>query len=144
MTLTAGGNDFLHGAWTALNAQNDWDAVSAQPLANLEQIATRLAAFGCPVILSTVYDPTDGDNARLSSFGMAPAIAGQARTAFNAINNGIREMAARHGFQTCDLEKLFHGHTETSADPWIVSRIEPNLAGATAIAKEWHKLFRGQ
>ena len=144
VTLTAGGNDFLHGAWAALNGQGDWNAVSALPLANLDQIASRLAAFGCPVILSTVYDPTDGDNARLSSFGMAPAIAGQARTAFDAINNGIRDLAKQYGFLLCDLEKLFHGHTEAAADPWIVSHIEPNLAGATAIAAEWHRLFQGQ
>ena len=143
VTLTAGGNDFLHGVWAALNGQGDWGAVSALPLANLEQIASRLAAFGCPVIVNTVYDPTDGDNARLSSFGMAPAVAGQARTAFDAINNGIRALAARRGFLLCDLEKLFHGHTEASANPWIVSHIEPNLAGATAIAAEWHRLIQG-
>ncbi len=141
VTLTAGGNDFLHGAWAALNGQGDWNAVSALPLANLDQIASRLAAFGCLVILNTVYDPTDGDNARLSSFGMAPAIAGQARTAFDAINNGIRDLAKQHGFLLCDLETLFHGHTEAAAEPWIVSHIEPNLAGATAIANEWHTLY---
>ena len=144
VTLTAGGNDFLHGTWAALNGQGNWDAVSALPLANLEQLASRFAVFGCPVILNTVYDPTDGDNSLLSSFGMAPAVAGQARTAFDAINNGIRDLAARHGFLLCDLEKLFHGHTEAAADPWIVSHIEPNLAGATAIANEWHRLYREQ
>ena len=144
VTLTAGGNDFLHGAWAALNGQGDWDAVSAQPHANLEEIASRLTAFGCPVILNTVYDPTDGDNSRLSSFGMAPAIADQTRTAFNALNNGIRELAARHGFLLSDLETLFHGHTEAAAEPWIVSHIEPNLAGATAIANHWHALYTVQ
>lgn len=142
VTLTAGGNDFLQGAWATFNGQGDWSAVSGQTLANLEELATRLAAFGCPVIVSTIYDPTDGDDSRLTSLGMAPAIAGQARTAFNAINNGIRKLAARRGFQTCDLEKLFHGHTEASAEPWIISHIEPNLAGATAIASEWHRLLQ--
>ncbi len=143
MTLTAGGNDFLQGAWSAFNGQGDWSAVSGQALANLDELASRLAAFGCPVIISTIYDPTDGDNSRLTSFGMAPAIAGQARTAFIAINNGIRDLAARQGFRLCDLEKLFHGHAEASPDPWIVSQIEPNLAGATAIANEWHRLLQG-
>lgn len=142
VTLTAGGNDFLQGAWAAFNGQGDWPTVSAQALANLEEIASRLASFGCLVIVNTIYDPTDGDNSRLTSFGMVPAIAEQARTAFNAINNGLRELAARRGFQTCDLEKLFHGHTEASADPWIVSQIEPNLAGATVIANEWHRLYQ--
>ena len=143
VTLTAGGNDFLHGAWAALTGQAGWDAVSAEPLANLEEVASRLAAFGCPVILNTVYDPTDGDNSRLSALGMDAAVAGQARMAFDAINNGIRALAKTHGFLLSDLETLFHGHTEFAADPWIVSHIEPNLAGATAIAAEWHRLFQG-
>ena len=137
VTLTAGGNDFLHGAFGALNSAAGWGRVAADPLANLEEIAARLAAFACPVILNTVYDPTDGDDARLASFGMAA----QARTAFNALNDGIRALARRRGFLLADLEELFHSHGPASADPWIVMQIEPNLAGATAIAQHWHDLY---
>lgn len=141
VTLTAGGNDFLQGAWQAGNTQGKWDAVSAEPLANLEQIADRLSAFACPVLLNTIYDPTDGDNSVLGAFGLAESAADQARTAFNALNNGIRALAARRGFLLSDLETLFHGHGTLSADPWIVSHIEPGLAGATAIAHHWHALY---
>ncbi len=140
VTLTAGGNDFLQGSFQALNSLADWGRVAAEPLANLERIAERLAAFACPVILNTIYDPTDGDDSLIASFGMAT----QARTAFNALNDGIRALARRHGFLLSDLEKLFHGHGPASADPWIVMQIEPNHAGATAIAKHWHDLYERQ
>jgi acyl-CoA thioesterase-1 len=137
VTLTAGGNDFLQGAFQAMNSLADWRRVSGEPLANLEAIAARLAGWACPVILNTVYDPTDGDDSRIASFGMAA----QARTAFNALNDGIRDLAHRQGFLLADLEILFHGHGPASADPWIVMQIEPNLAGATAIARHWHDLY---
>ena len=69
-------------------------------------------------------------------------MATQARTAFNALNDGIRSLARRRGFLLADLEKLFHGHGASSRRPWIVMQIEPNLAGATAIAAEWHRLYQ--
>lgn len=141
VTLTAGGNDFLQGTWQAVQTQGNWGSVSAQPLANLEEISTRLKPFACPVILNTIYDPTDGDNSLLGAFGMAASMAEEARTTFNAINNGIRALAARHGFLLSDLETLFHSHGVASADPWIVGHIEPGLAGATAIAQHWHTLY---
>ncbi len=138
VTLTAGGNDFLQGAFQAMNSLADWSRVAGEPLGNLEEIAARLAGWACPVILNTVYDPTDGDDSRIASFGMAT----QARTAFNALNDGIRDLARRRGFLLADLEALFHGHGVASADPWIVMQIEPNLAGATAIAQHWHELYQ--
>ena len=142
VSLTAGGNDYLQISWQALNTPTGWGLVSAQPLANLERIADRLDAFACPVIINTVYDPTDGDDTLLSAFGMPASAARQARAAFNALNNGIRELAARRAFLLSDLEVLFHGHGATSADTWIVGQIEPNLPGATAIARHWHDLYK--
>ena len=137
VTLTAGGNDFLQGSFQALNTAAGWGRVAGEPLGNLEKIATRLTDFACPVLLNTVYDPTDGDDSLIASFGMAT----QARTAFNALNDGIRDLARRYGFLLADLETLFHGHGPASRQPWIVMQIEPNLAGATAIAKHWHDLY---
>lgn len=139
VTLTAGGNDFLQGSFQALNSAAGWGQVASEPLRNLEQIATRLAAFACPIIVNTVYDPTDGDDSLIASYGMTP----QARTALNALNDGIRTLARRYGFLLSDLEALFHGHGLVSRQPWIVMQIEPNLAGATAIARHWHALLQG-
>ncbi len=140
VTLTAGGNDFLQGSFQALNSAAGWGQVASEPLGNLEQIAVRLAAFACPVIVNTVYDPTDGDDSLIASYGMTQ----QARTAFNALNDGIRALARRHGFLLSDLETLFHDHGAAASHPWIVMQIEPNLVGATAIARHWHGLLRGE
>lgn len=139
VTLTAGGNDFLQGAFAVLNGSSTWDAVASAPLANLARIAARLAVFDCPVIVNTVYDPTDGDDSLLVQFGLQHAPS--ARVAFNALNDGIRQLAAARGFLLCDLETLFHGHGVGSDSPWIVLQIEPNLAGATAIAAQWYRIY---
>jgi hypothetical protein len=39
------------------------------------------------------------------------------------------------------LERLFHGHGVASNKPWFVNIIEPNFAGATAIAEHWYELL---
>ena len=59
------------------------------------------------------------------------------------MNAGIIKLAEGNGFLLCDLERLFHGHGAAASDPWIVQQIEPNLAGATAIARAWHELIGG-
>ncbi len=98
VTLTAGGNDFLQGIWRALNTKGGWEPVLAQPLANLNDMVSQLDQFQCPIILNTIYDPTDGDDSLLGMFGLVPDAVEQARAAFNAINNGIRDLAAKQGF----------------------------------------------
>ena len=35
----------------------------------------------------------------------------------------------------------YHGHGVASDEPWFVQVIEPNLAGATAIAEHWYELL---
>ncbi len=142
VTLTAGGNDFLQNAYRLVNplgqSSGTWGDVARLPLENLTRIADRLAEFGCPVLLNTLYDPTDGDDALLAAYGVGPG----ARTAYDALNDGIRDIARRYDFLLSDLQELFHGHGAVAADTWIVGQIEPNHAGATAIANHWHRLFQ--
>jgi lysophospholipase L1-like esterase len=129
VTLTIGGNDLL--------LIGD---PGRQILPRIGEIAARLAQFRCPVIMNTVYDPTDGDD----RVGEAAGIASSLRAEYNCLNTGIKEIAGRHGFLLADLERLFHGHGIQAGDPWFVQVIEPNLAGATAIADEWHRLLTGR
>ena len=127
VTVTAGGNDLLLGR------------PSAQIASNLEKIADRLASVGGTVIMSTVYDPTDGDDALGQELlGLPP----ETRVEFDAVNGAVKRLAAAHGFLLADLERLFHGHGVASGDSWYVGMIEPGLAGATAIAEHWHELLR--
>ncbi len=140
VTLTAGGNDFLQAAfWMASPEEMEgWNALVKHPLGNLERIATGLKRFACPVIVNTVYDPTDGDDTLAGQFGL---ISSDLRSAFIALNGGIRALALRHGFLFSDLEALFRGHGITAPDTWYVAHIEPNYAGATAIARHWFDLY---
>lgn len=142
VTLTAGGNDFLHAAFRHTlppNAAPDaWRTMMDAPLANLRQIAARLAMFQCPVIMNTVYDPTDGDNALGAQIGISV----EARQAFDTLNEGIKIIAREHGFLLADLQTLFRGHGINTRHSWVIMNIEPNYEGATAIALCRHRLFR--
>ena len=143
ISLTIGGNDFLQAVFRHTPpsenlASNCWPALAQPILANLNPIALQLAQFHCPVILNTVYDPTDGDDALFARIGVPPP----ARQAFDALNDGIKMLAQTHGFLLSDLETLFHGHGLQSREPWFVMNIEPDYAGATAIAHHWFQLFR--
>lgn len=138
VTVTAGGNDLLlYGAPAAYRTAA---AGAGDVFSNLAAIVDALDAFHCPVILNTVYDPTDGDDARIASLGLPVAL----RDMYHQVNALIRRLAREHGFLLADLETLFHGHGMASNDPWLVRQIEPNLAGATAIARCWHALWTGR
>jgi len=128
ITLTVGGNDLLMGARA--------DDI----LANIERICGVLDPLGATVIISTVYDPTDGDDSLSSEIGLPVEL----RARYNAVNGGIRETAARRGYLLADLEQLFHGHGIRADDTWYTRIIEPNYAGATAIADHWYELLRAK
>ena len=125
VTLTIGGNDLLMGV------------VPSSILSDIERIAEALESARCPVIMNTVYDPTDGDDRLASILGMPVTMRGL----FNELNDGIRRIAASYAFILSDLEILFHGHGMEAPDSWFVNLIEPNYAGATAIADHWYQLF---
>jgi lysophospholipase L1-like esterase len=130
VTLTAGGNDLLSG-----------DRPRAI-LPRLHQIARRIRPLEAGVVINTIYDPSDGDNdLGRRELGVSRLAMLELRRRLNAVNRGITELAEDHGFLLADLERLFHGHGLASAEPWFVQVIEPNLAGATAIAEHWHALL---
>ena len=133
VTLTAGGNDLLlHHLPRAI-------------LRRLHQIAEPIQALGARVVVNTIYDPSDGDNdAGRREMGLSRFAAIELRRRLNAVNGGIVKLAREHGFLLADLERLFHGHGVASDEPWFVNVIEPNLAGATAIAERWHELLTSQ
>jgi lysophospholipase L1-like esterase len=130
VTLTAGGNDLLGGD------------LPRAILRRLHEVAQRLHPLGARVVVNTVYDPSDGDNyVGRRELGLSRLAAVELRRRLNAVNGGIRKLADGHGFVFADLERLFHGHGLASNEPWFVQVIEPNLAGATAIAEHWYELL---
>jgi lysophospholipase L1-like esterase len=130
VTLTAGGNDLLVGGFPR--------AI----LRRLHEIAKRIQPLGASVVVNTIYDPSDGNNdVGRHELGLSRLATIALRRRLNAVNDGIGELAGERGFLLADLERLFHGHGVTSTEPWFVQVIEPNLAGATAIARHWYELL---
>jgi lysophospholipase L1-like esterase len=130
VTLTAGGNDLLGGD------------LPRAILRRLHQITERIQPLGARVIVNTVYDPSDGDNdLGRRELGLSRLATIELRRRLNALNRGIVNLARERGFLLADLERLFHGHGIASNEPWFARVIEPNLAGATAIADYWYELL---
>jgi lysophospholipase L1-like esterase len=133
VTLTAGGNDLLIGD------------LPRAIVRRLHQIADWIQPLGARVVVNTVYDPSDGDNdVGRRELGLSRPAAIELRRRLNTLNTGIAKLAAERGFVLADLEALFHGHGVASKEPWFVQAIEPNLAGATAIATHWYELLTPQ
>jgi lysophospholipase L1-like esterase len=131
VTLTAGGNDLLFGE------------LPRTILRRLHQITRLIQPLGARVVINTIYDPSDGDNdLGRRELGLSRLATIELRRRLNAVNRGIKMLAEKHGFLLADLEWLFHGHGLASTEPWFVQVIEPNLAGASAIAEYWHDLLR--
>src|SRR5262249_19041106 len=107
------------------------------PLDNLRRITDRLSQYGCPLIMNTIYDPTEGSDTLGQQIGLSTGY----RSAFDDLNEGIRETARAKGLLLSDLHKLFAGHGISSPQTWIVAGIEPNHAGATAIAAHWFQMY---
>jgi lysophospholipase L1-like esterase len=130
VTLTAGGNDLLGGD------------LPRSIRRRLHQIAERIQPLGARVVINTVYDPSDGDNdVGRRELGLSRLATIELRRRLNQLNSGIAKLAREHGLLLADLEALFHGHGVGSDEPWFVNVIEPNLAGATAIAEHWYELL---
>lgn len=143
ITVTAGGNDLLMSAFAGGPVRR---AIHGQELDlagikdRMQAIINRLKSFGAPAIVNTIYDPTDGVDSRLIELGFPSEL----RSMFDSLNYYIRWVVKAEGLILCDLEVLFHRHGFWSTDSWMVNNIEPNLAGATAIARRWLELFRGE
>ncbi|CAN5381339.1 hypothetical protein BH11ARM2_BH11ARM2_03370 [soil metagenome] len=138
VTLTIGGNDLLSGYFFREEGAHGAQIIGFETLRyNVNEIADLLAKLQCPVVMNTIYDPTDGDDSHAAELGLPP----EARQGLIGANAMLREVAVAHGFLLCDLESLCQGHGFWSSDPWMVMHIEPSLKGATQIAEAWHRLL---
>ena len=148
ITLTIGGNDLL--APVVLGkppvGEDGWRAHASRIAVRFEAIAEHLLRLCAPrgqIIFNTVYDPTDGNDARLGEMELPV----EARIGLDAYNEAVRRWTwnerLKHSVRLtrCDVDVLFRGHGFWSQDPWLTLMIEPNLAGATAIATAWNSLF---
>lgn len=116
--VTVGGNDLLQ----AIHRQEELDLGAF--CKRLDEFLVRLRIR--PVFIGNVYDPTFGDNAR----SILPGSASRQRAQHRALNEGLAEVAARHG-RLVDL----HAHFLAGKPDWLVDFIEPSLEGASEIRR---------
>jgi lysophospholipase L1-like esterase len=140
VTLTVGGNDLLG----ALGSGTRLDQVVRRIIAQYtELVATiREELPRAKLLLTTVYDPTDGT-------GRLPGLEGLGRLPLEYLdrfNDHVRATAdsnERTGLGDVHRHFLGHGVTAEPADRWYWDRsmIEPNARGASEIRRVWLEML---
>jgi lysophospholipase L1-like esterase len=145
VTITMGGNDLL-SAWGDDAAAG---AAISEVIAAGEVILARLGAAGSAsrIVISTVYDPSDGTG-NIDPAELMPSWPG-GLAALRELNAALAGLAARHGAAVADVHARFLGHGVTAGDPsqllpmpasrdlWYCGTIEPNAWGADQIRRTW-------
>jgi lysophospholipase L1-like esterase len=150
-TVTMGGNDLLAAYGDATAARNAIQTVAdngRRLLAGLRDLMGPEA----PIVVATVYDPSDGsgDAGRL---GLPPWPEALERLA--ELNQALQALATEHQALVADVHARFLGHGLAAGDPtqpaarprgrglWYCGLIEPNAWGASEIrAAFWETLRR--
>jgi lysophospholipase L1-like esterase len=148
VTVTMGGNDLL----TAIVESPDKVPAAIESIAaNYDAALLSLSATGARIVVSTVYDPTDGSG-NLTWAGLPDVEGGLGL--LESLNAEIRAAAARYGAAVADLHAAFLGHGAlagdiTGSEPrpanrelWLCGAIEPNAWGAEAIRDAWRAALR--
>jgi lysophospholipase L1-like esterase len=143
VTLTMGGNDLMLGYGDTAAAY----AAVGRVAAATEAVLRRLPPAGeCRVVVTTVYDPSDGTGF-VANAGLPPWPEGS--EAVRALNAALVEVARRHGALVADVHRAFLGHGAATGDPaqpdprpadrnlWYCGVIEPNAWGAHHIRAAW-------
>jgi lysophospholipase L1-like esterase len=144
VTITMGGNDLLAAYGDSAAAQSVIGRVAATGEAILSRLS--VLAADCRIIVSTVYDPSDGTGeiptAGLPAWPDASRLVGE-------LNQALTALAGRHGAVVADVHRRFLGHGTAAGDPaqsdprpanrrlWYCGVIEPNAWGAAAIRHAW-------
>jgi lysophospholipase L1-like esterase len=135
VTLTIGGNDLLG----ALGAGSRLDQVARRIIEQYTELVEtiREELSNATLLLTTVYDPTDGT-------GRLPGLEGLGRLPLEYLdrfNDHVRAAASNEPMKLADVHRHFLGHgvTAREADRWYWTRsmIEPNARGASEIRRVW-------
>jgi len=150
VTLTVGGNDLLGAYGDTRRARAVVDTVVVRVAQALARLRRLLRAPDDPVVVGTVYDPSDGsgDAARV---GLPPWP--EVVDVLAQLNHGLRTVAGEYGARVAEIHDRFLGHGLAAGDParpdprpsdralWYCNVIEPNAWGADAVrASFWHAL----
>jgi lysophospholipase L1-like esterase len=123
VTITMGGNDLLAAYGDSTAAQSVIDRVAATGEAILSRL--RALAADCRIIVTTVYDPSDGagevPTAGLPAWPDAPGLVAE-------LNQALTALARRHGAAVADVHRRFLGHGTAAGDP---AQSDPRPANPT-------------
>ena len=152
VTLTVGGNDVL-GAYGDTRRARDIIAVVGDRVGRALDRLHALVRPGDPVVVGTVYDPSDG-TAEAWRVGLPPWP--DVVDVLAELNTTLRAVAAAHAAVVADIHGRFLGHGLRAGDPgqpsarpadralWFCNIIEPNAWGADAVrAALWDALDVG-
>lgn len=144
--ITMGGNDLLQTFGSEDAARQAHRALAENGQAILAAVRASVEP-DAPILLGTVYDPTDGtgDTAQLNILPWPGAL-----DWIHRFNETLRELASKNEVTLVDLHDIFQGHglatgeSPAQPDPRPASRelyycgvIEPNAWGASAIRAGW-------
>jgi lysophospholipase L1-like esterase len=150
VTLTIGGNDILGAYGDTERARQIVSVVRSRVGQALVRLRRMLRGRSDPMIVGTVYDPSDGTG-DASRVGLPPWP--QAVDVLAELNAQLREVAAEHGARIADIHGYFLGHglragNPAQADPrpanrnlWYCNIIEPNAWGASAVRAAFWDAF---
>lgn len=136
LTLTAGGNDLLD----ALSAGRRLESAVSLACRRFEDLVATLREElpRATLILTTVYDPTDGTGRLpgLESYGRLPL---EHLDRFNDTVRHTADQLPRALLADVHARFLGHGVTAPERERWYWSRnvIEPNARGASEIRRVW-------
>ena len=140
VTLTIGGNDLL-SAYAGKPSEGVMDRAVRDIIEGYRVLVQRIRELSpnSVLIVTTVYDPTDG-TAKLP--GVLPGVGKVPLQHLDALNDSIRALATPDGSVIlADVHKHFLGHgvSAKARDRWYWrhSIIEPSAAGANEIRRVW-------
>jgi lysophospholipase L1-like esterase len=140
LTLSAGGNDLLDALAAGRKLETAVNLASRRYVDLVETVREELPR--ATLILTTVYDPTDGTGRLpgLESYGRLPL------EHLQRFNDTVRQTAASlpRTF-VADIHRHFLGHGVMAPDGerwyWNRNLIEPNARGASEIRRVWWELL---
>lgn len=138
VTLTAGGNDLLGGLFDGIAGL---EGATRDAIAGYESLVALTASSfpSATLILTTVYDPTDGT-------GILPGLSDESdplpMELLERFNDAVRSLTTRTPRAVLgDVHRHFLGHglTAPAADMWYwaPSPIEPGARGASEMRRVW-------
>ncbi len=141
VTLTVGGNDVLGAYGDTRAALGIVEVVRGRVAQALERLRA-LTRPGDPILLGTVYDPSDGTG-EAWRVGLPPWP--EVVDVLAELNAALRAVAEEHGALVADIHARFLGHGLLAGDPsrhearpedralWYCNLIEPNAWGADGV-----------